>query len=722
MVKPNKPKRNLMNKVGAVLLVSFFGLFFLLLTIHISKLMLTQKASGVDLVREAQKKHFRETTNSAERGKIFDRDGDVIAEDKESYRLVAIVSKQYKDKDGNPLYIQDIDKASKKISDILDVEKEDIYDRLKKGQENGNFQVEFGKAGQNLSFNQKKALESSKLTGITFMNTKKRFYPNGLFAPHLVGFAEMNSKTKQIEGQLGAEKVFNSYLQGDFGKTEFNKDIWGTLIPDSTRITSPQKGGDISLTLDKNIQYYTENALDHLDKLYEPKSSFAYVVDAKTGEILAGAQRPAFNPKTREGFGASWVNALYQQQIEPGSTFKVFGLAAAIEEGVYERDKTYMSGHRTIGNHTIYDWNQTGWGQITYNEGLQHSSNVLMMRLQDEVGTDKMKMYYDQFGFGKPTGGLYNGEIKGQVPWEKEIQKKTTAFGQTITVTPAQMLKGMTSIVNNGEMLKPYYVKKIEDEHSVLFKAKPETEKSPISKETSEKTRRELTDVVNGNAAGENPYKLEEYKLAGKTGTAQVLDEENGGYVKGNYQYLTSFIGYAPADNPEVIIYMAMKQAQKDPEKVFNIGVSEAYKPLMLNTLKYREVKSNTVRNDENDTKQPSGKMPNVVGMTQQAMHSKLDEYKLNIIEIGNGDNISKQSIKKGQAIAANDTLFIQYGDELTMPNLSELSKRNVIEFSEMTQLNIEIEGSGYVDNQSVSVGQSIKPSSKIKVKLKPRH
>ncbi|PWZ99724.1 penicillin-binding protein, partial [Staphylococcus pseudintermedius] len=181
----------------------------------------------------------------------------------------------------------------------------------------------------------------------------------------------------------------------------------------------------------------------------------------KTGEILAYSQRPTFNPDTGEDFGKKWANDLYQNTYEPGSTFKSFGLAAAIQEGEFKPDRKYQSGYRDIQGSRIYDWNKKGWGEIDMSPGFTYSSNTLMMRLQDLVGADKMKSWYEKFGFGKSTRSLFDGEQSGNIAWENELMQKTSAFGQSTTVTPAQMLQAQSAFFNKGEMLRPYFVQSI---------------------------------------------------------------------------------------------------------------------------------------------------------------------------------------------------------------------------------------------------------------------
>ncbi|RAA62538.1 penicillin-binding protein, partial [Burkholderia multivorans] len=265
------------------------------------------------------------------------------------------------------------------------------------------------------------------------------------FASHLIGMAQKNPDNGELKGAMGVEKIFDSYLSGKRGMLSYVHDIWGYIAPNSKQEVAPQRGDDVHLTIDSNIQVFVEEALNKLDDRFAPKDAFAVVMDAHTGEILAFSQRPTFNPETGKDFGKKWANDLYQNTYEPGSTFKTYGLAAAIQEGKFKPDKEYKSGHRDIMGSEISDWNNTGWGKIPMSLGFTYSSNTLMMQLQDMVGSDKMKSWYEKFGFGKPTGGMFDGEAAGGIAWDNELQQKTTAFGQSTTVTPIQMLQAQTA-------------------------------------------------------------------------------------------------------------------------------------------------------------------------------------------------------------------------------------------------------------------------------------
>lgn len=698
------------NKIGAVLLVMLFGLLFFSLILKYSFVMVTGHSSGQDLSMRASEKYVRNIVNQPVRGKILDRNGEILAEDIESYKLVAVLDKRMSQKGKPPRHVVDKKKTAKALSKIIDMPYKEILKTLNSKKA---FQVEFGKAGKDLTFNQKKEIEQLKLPGLTFFSEKKRFYPNGNFASHLIGYAEKNPDTNQIQGMMGVEKIFDTYLSGKAGKTSFKQDIWQFVLPKSGDVVPAINGDQVQLTIDKNIQIFVEDSLDMMVKRYQPKDLFAVVTDAKTGEILGYSQRPTFNPQTRDNFGDKWANNLYQNTYEPGSTFKTYGLAAAIEENKFHPKEKFKSGEREVAGSVISDWNDTGWGMISQNKGFQLSSNVLMMKLQDDVGEDKMKKYYEKFGFGKSTNSMFESEVSGHISWGDELSKKVTAFGQSTSVSPIQMVQAETAIVNNGKMLKPYFVKDIvnPDKH-VVYKGKKQVVGQPISKDTAKKTMNALYDVVNGSEMHAYHYQIDDYKIAGKTGTAQVPDTKNGGYVKGYQPYLVSFNGYAPAKNPRVIIYYGMSLAQKNAGEAYNLGVSKGYKPLMENTLKYLDVGT-----AKNKGKSLTNKVDNMLETNIDKATSELEGAGFTPVVIGDGNQVKAQS-SIGEMLIKGEKVFLLTEGNLQMPDMSGWSKRDLLAFEQLSGVKVQFDGSGYVIKQSIAPNTQFKKGDKITLSM----
>ncbi|KGF25748.1 MULTISPECIES: penicillin-binding protein [Staphylococcus] len=703
------------NKLGAVLLVGIFGLLFFILVLRYSYIMITGHSDGQDLVMRANEKYLVQNNEQAERGKIYDRNGKILAEDVERYKVVAVVDKSAGKNGDKPRYVEDKKKTAKELSKIIGMKPEEIGKRLNQKKA---FQVEFGQKGTNLTYQDKQKLEKMDLPGITLYPETERFYPNGNFASHLIGMAQKNPDTGELKGALGVEKIFDSYLSGTKGALSYIQDIWGYIAPNTKNEKSPKRGDDVHLTIDSNVQIFVEEALDDMVKRYQPKDLFAVVMDAKTGEILAFSQRPTFNPETGEDFGKKWANDLYQNTYEPGSTFKSFGLAAAIQEGKFDPKKKYESGHRDIMGSRISDWNKTGWGEIPMSLGFTYSSNTLMMHLQDLVGADKMKSWYERFGFSKPTGGLFDGEAEGNIAWSNELQQKTSAFGQSTTVTPVQMIQAQSAFFNKGNMLKPWFVNSIKNPISkkTFYQGKKEIAGKPITASTASKVETELDKVVNSKKSHAMNYRVDGYDIEGKTGTAQVADEKSGGYVKGENPYFVSFIGDAPKKNPKVIVYAGMSLAQKNDQEAYEMGVSKAFKPIMENTLKYLNVGS---KKDETKSAQYS-KVPNVTGQSTDKAKESLKSEDLQATVIGNGDNVKSQSIKANKKLLPNSKVLLLTDGDITMPNMKGWTKDDVLAFQELTGINVTTKGSGYVSKQSVNNGTTLKDNSKVEIELSP--
>ena len=391
-----------------VFFIIFVFFFVWILIANIGQMMLIGTVRGQNLSELADQKYKIDTSLQPNRGKIYDRNGNILADNIESYKLVAVVSdKATEDKD-NPRHVVDIDKTARELAKYVKLDEGKIKETLQK---QGVYQVEFGTAGKDISVEDKKKIEDLKLPGISFIATTKRYYPNGSMLGNFLGFAQNSPDSDLITGRLGVEKTFDYYLRGKEGHITYAKDAWGKVVSNIPKVEiNPVDGADIYLTIDKNIQAYIDNTLKDVQEKYEPESAFAIVVSAKTGEILGMGQTPAFNPNTQENLESAWSNIFYNSAYEPGSTFKTFTLSVIMENNIYDPMKYYRSGSYKVEDTVIYDWNKVGWGTITQRHGFQQSSNTLMLTLLQDLGTEKLKTGLEKFGFGKTTGALYNNE------------------------------------------------------------------------------------------------------------------------------------------------------------------------------------------------------------------------------------------------------------------------------------------------------------------------
>lgn len=705
-----------MNAGAAILFVIFSLLFFILIYRYFS-IQISGEVDGKALAAKAQQKYSRVGVLPAVRGNIFDRNGEVVAEDTASYTLVAILDKKMTLNPKNPKHVVDPGYTAEKLAKYIDLSESKIYKILRK---KGLVQVEFGKAGRDIDFQTKKKIEEEHLPGITFTRSSKRFYPNGTFASHVIGYTDQVEKNGTVKtiGKMGIEKEFNTVLTGSNGQIDYKSDLWGYLLPSNKpKITPAKDGDDVYLTIDKNIQIFLEDALNTVAKEYKPAKMVAIVADPKTGNILAMGQRPTFEPKTKEGIEKSWQNEAVETSFEPGSTMKVFTLSAALQENVLNLNDWYQSGSYTVSekNRPIHDWNGSGWGPITYLEGVQRSSNVAFAKIANEkLGFDRFREYISKFGLDKPTGIELPDETAGKILFKYPIEKATTAFGQGSAITPIEQIQGATAIANDGKMMKPHIVEKIvnHDSGKVIKQTEPEIAGNPISAETAKKVRDVLETVVTSPKGTGSRYAIPGYSVAGKTGTAQIPGP-GGKYLTGAKNYIFSFLGMAPKDDPKLIVYVAVQQPEVDDYSKGSIPVSEVFKPVMTNSLQYLNIQPAKVE------KSTSNQLPDLSGKPVADAVKDLNNKGFETVVLGNGSEITGQLPKAGAAILEGEKIVIKTDGETAAPNMSGWSLRDVMKVAKLANLKLKTNGNGYVVGQSINAGSPLKNGDTITVELK---
>ncbi|WP_442916911.1 penicillin-binding protein [Lysinibacillus sp. 54212] len=680
----------------------------------------TGEVKGYSLQAEAANKYARETVLAADRGRILDRNSNVIVEDTLSYRLIAVMSEEAtKDKE-NPRHVVDPAETAKVLSQYIELDEEKIYEQLMVGVEKDRYQVEFGVAGRSISHEVKAAIEEHDLPGINFASEKKRYYPNGSFASHLIGYAtkdEQKDGSYKTVGKMGLELTYNKELTGKNGKVEYESDRFGYLLSNSEKMIQPaQDGNDIYLTIDKTIQNFLDEAMTRVDKEYGAESMVAVVADPKTGEILAMSQRPTFDPDDRIGLETNWYNDVVENVLEPGSTMKTFTLAAAIETGNWDPNTPYQSGRYKLYDNVVSDYNEgRGWGTITFLQGIQRSSNTMIANLLEIMGGDTVIEYFDKFGFGHKTGINLPNEASGTIVSKQPFDRLTSAFGQNSTVTPIQLIQAMTAIANDGEMMQPYVIDKIVDPNTgkTVQNTEPKVKGNPISAETAKRVREILATTVTAEKGTAKPFQMDGYEVSGKTGTAQIPRKTGTGYLKGGHNYIYSFLGMAPADDPQLIMYVAVKKPQMSNSIPGSEPVSKIFNSVMQNSLKYLNI-------DPEDTAQVAmDKIPNVVGKSAEDIALELTNKGVKPVIIGEGGEIKEQYPKANLSIMKDSIVFLKTDGPSLLPSFKGWSLRNMLVYKALSQLPIEIVGEGFVESQSVSENTVITDSSPIVVKLK---
>lgn len=707
-VKTRKsPRRN--RRVFGRLLLLIIAAIFLVFAGRFAYIAATGHIAGVDLTKQSQKKYKADSVIRAQRGTIYDSLGNVLAQDINAYSVYAVLSHDYVGPNKKPLYVTDKKKTAKVLSRYLPLSEEKIYKQLTPANRSV-YQVEFGSAGQNLSLSIKRKIEKEHLTGIYFNESPTRLYPNGTFASHVIGIAQSpkdeDGADQSLVGVMGIEKYFNKQLAGQDGYKNFARDSYGyTINQKKNKVKAAKNGQDIYLTLDSRLQSYMETLLTSVNKKYKPKSMNAVLMNAKTGEILAASQRPTFNASTKKGIGKIWRDTLVEDGYEPGSVLKIATLSAAIDSGNYNPNQYYQSGSIGVGDKKISDWQTSGWGMIPLSQAFARSSNVGMVKLEQAMGPKVWKDYIQKFGFLKPTGIQLPGETEGTLQYVRPLDQATTSFGQGINVNVMQMLQMTSAIANDGTMIKPQILSGINQDHQV----KPIKAGKPIKASTAKSVLQNMEDVVYQDYGTGQVYQISDYKVAVKTGTAQITGPD-GGYLTGASNYIFSVSGIAPADDPKYILYVTMKQPQNMTDSAESI-LAQVFNPMMKRALEY-------TKKAEKDTQQQVT-VPSVIGQSTDEAQKKLTDLGLQTASVGSGNLVVQQLPKANSVILPKQRVILMTNGAMTMPDVTGWSKNDLLKLAQLTGVEIDIKGSGYAYHQSLAVNGLLDGVKKIKVQLK---
>lgn len=699
-----KKKSNTVKLYGLVIFAIAF--LFGLIIAKLSYVVLSNKVDGINLTEFANNRNTVKKTLYAARGTIYDTKGQELASNVNSYTLIAYLEESRTTNELEPVHVVDKESTAEALAPILGMEESEVLRILKKDA----YQVEFGKKGRNLTEYTKTKIEELALPGIDFITSTQRYYKMSDFASYIIGYAK-NNDDGEIVGEMGIEKQYNDILKGKDGYTEYQKDAYGYQMPNVPANTkNPESGSDIYLTIDNNIQIIAEKAITSLKSEKELNWVTFTVMDAKTGAIVASASTPSFNPNKLDTL-TSYVNPLVAYQYEPGSTMKIFSWLASIEEEMYEGEDMYNSGSIEVADATIRDFNNKGWGKINYNTGFAYSSNVAATKLGLKLGVKRLKGFYNSCGFGEKTGIELPGELAGQMNFTYQTELANASFGQGITTTPIQNLQALTLIANDGVMLKPYIVDKIVDANG---KTTYEGERNEIGRVASSASVSKMQDlmydvVYNGLTKYWQP---ENVVMIGKTGTAQIASPK-GGYLDGNYDYIKSFAGIFPAEDPEYIIYFSIKQligSTSDIADAVTTAVEE-----IANYANLTEEK-----NDLDESK--IIKVANYINTKVEYSKEIINTLKLNPIIIGNGEKVINQYPRKNSTLVAGNKIFLLTNSkEYKMPDIKDWSLTEVISFCNLIGLKYEYDGYGYVKDFNISKDSVIDINTTLKLTLEPK-
>ncbi len=586
----------------------------------------------------------RDIPVEAKRGKILDRNGEALAYNISSPTVIAI-----------PVQIKDPGTTARELANILNMSEQKVYKLITQ-------RTLMVKVARKISEDKAKEIKALRLSGIAITEESKRYYPEKSLASHVLGFVGIDN-----QGLSGIEVVYDQWLKGKRGAISFSADARGREMPNQEESYTPPKDGyTLVLTLDKQIQSFVERELDQAVLTYKPDHAFAIAMDPNTGEILAMASRPNYDP---EHF-SDYPSEVYNRNLpiwmayEPGSTFKIITLAASLEEDTIDlNDSFYDPGYIEVAGRKLRCWKREGHGQETFLEVVENSCNPGFVAMGLKLGKEKLFSYIKGFGFGEKTGIDLRGEQKGilfNLDKVGPVELATTSFGQGVAVTPIQQVAAVSAAINGGKLYTPHLVKEVHDPltDQVVKIISPEMKRQVISAETSKEVRETLESVV-ANGTGRNAY-IDGYRVGGKTGTAQKIGP-NGGYLQNNH--IVSFIGFAPADKPEIVIYVAID----NPMGIQFGGVVAApiVKNMLEDSLHYLGVEPRKEQLEMEyrygiDT--PFVEVPNLIGDTKQDIQRSL-YINFDLEAEGDGNKVVQQVPKPGTRVKKGSTIRVYLDD-----------------------------------------------------------
>ncbi|WP_085524074.1 stage V sporulation protein D [Tuberibacillus sp. Marseille-P3662] len=628
-----------------LLITLFIGIF--IFSIFAVRLGYVQFFENGWLSQKALDSWSQEIEYKAERGDILDRNGEVLATNK-SRPSVLVAPKQ----------VRKPAKTAAKLADILGMSQKEVYEIITDEANKKWIKPE----GQKISNEKATKIKRLKLPGVFIAEDFTRHYPHKSYLSHVLGFAGIDN-----QGLTGLEAYYNDRLKGDSGHVDFYSDAQGNRMSSlKEQYVPPKDGLNLKLTIDSKVQSIVERELDIADQKYHPDNAIAIAMDPDNGEILAMSSRPDFNPEDYQNVKPEVYNhnSPIWRTYEPGSTFKIITLSAILNEGLIDLQEDHFNdtGAIEVAGSKLHCWKSGGHGEQTYLEVVQNSCNPGFVKMGQKLGTDKLFSYIHDFGFGKKTGIDLQGEAKGILFDPKKagpLETATTAFGQGVSVTPIQQITAVSAAINGGYLYEPYIAKSWENPETgkVVNRTAPDMKQQVITEKTSKKVRNALESVV-AKGTGRGAY-VDGYRVGGKTGTAQKA--KNGHYLKNNY--VLSFMGFAPADDPEIVVYVAIDNPTTDVQ-FGGVVAAPIAGQIIGDSLRAMgvEPRKGGMDKERKPTDPITVKVPNLVGKKKSKLRNAL--YNLKIDTVGQGDYIIKQGPEPGVKLETGQTIRIYLGDK----------------------------------------------------------
>jgi penicillin-binding protein 2B len=688
-----------------VLIASFFVVIF-----QLFRIALMPEVDGVDIAAFAKNRNETTKTLYASRGTIYDQYGETLAQTVNSYTVIAYLSPSRTKDENKPNHVVDKEETAKKLAETFQKNniKSMTYEHILELLNRSAYQVELGPGGRGITEFLKSEIEALELPGIGFTQSTKRYYKNSTLAPYIIGYARANEEGK-ITGEMGIEKYFNDELEGEDGFVTYETDAYGYRLPNSpeTRVEA-QSGKDIYLTIDSHIQLFLLQAVQNLVDNYKMDWLTFTVADAKTGAILGSASEPTFDLNKQNI--TNYLNPMVSYAYEPGSTMKIYSFMAAIENGQYDGSETYQSGSLEVDGYVIHDFNDVGWGVIDYDTGFARSSNTAAGRLAQRIGGEKLRDFYEAAGFGEQTGITLPGEQAGNLDFYYGSEVVTASFGQGITTTPIQNIQALTMLANNGTILQPYVVDKIVDSKSgkVEYQAKRTEVRKVASEESINKVRSLMDKALYDTITDAKYYQPSNVRMIGKTGTANFT--QNGVYMSGKYDYIRSFAGLFPAEDPQYIVYISVKQF---------VGPIKELAKVVTTVVEDIANYKNIANLETTNTSEQIIVFDNYINTSVVESEEKLKQMGLNPIILGDGKYIINIYPKKGTKVIKGTKIFIiTSNNNIVMPDITNWSENEVKTFAGLVGIECNINGYGKVISQSIEKNTIIDSTSVLNVEL----
>ncbi|MFP4199776.1 MAG: penicillin-binding transpeptidase domain-containing protein [Halanaerobium sp.] len=677
-------------------IIFYFAIIFILFLILALRLVWIQVINSAEYEHKALNQRIKEFVVNSERGIIYDNTGRKLAVSLPARTVVAL-----------PDNIINPEETASELADILDIDYNTIYRRITSDAAAIFLQ-------RKVSDEKYKEIEAKNLKGITFTEESKRHYPEGELASHIIGFTSIDS-----EGLNGLELSYNNHLSGTAGKMIVERDAQGKTIPNGIREAVPGRDGyNIHLTIDEVIQYMAEKELKNASEKFDFSGGSVIVMDSSNGDILAMANTPLFNPNEFGDYPEkNWRNRAINDVFEPGSTFKIITAAAALEEGVItENDILTDPGHINVRNEEINCWSNEGHGSQTFAEVVKNSCNPGFVEVGMKMDKETFYSYIEAFGFGEKTGIRLPAEAKGIIPEYQRtgpVELATFSFGHGLSATPIQLATAISSVANEGKLMRPRLVKEVDrGTNSENIVNEPQLVRQVISKSTADKTKELLKQVVESGTGTQAA--IEGYEIGGKTGTAKHYNEDI---------YDSSFIGIVPVGDRDLVVLTILYDV-KGETYYGSQTAAPVFKNLTGNILNYLNIKPDTDDDFVYENTDRESTVPDLIGENFLEAESSLREKGFNVKLIGEGDVVKSQLPSPDTETNYNSTVWLFSQKEakeemlIAVPDFRGLERSEAVKLAQQKGLEVSLDGSGEVVGQSDNPGDRIKSSKKINLKL----